>query len=224
MVAEALQECPLGGQWVIRKDGDGMTIVVPPAVSKEEVIGEFPPRVDRGLRRSNARLTPEARLRIRMAVTHGDVVVDEDDLIGGPALVEAARIRDIAPLRRAMNAAPGAFVGLVLADHVYRTSVLEGDPALMPQAYRKVVAKAKEYREPAWIRLWGAELPAEGAPDGPDTGPTEPGPRSDASDVPDGDAGRRIVGDVYDTRVGTVNGPFVVGKGATSHTGTPHGR
>ncbi|WP_229399650.1 hypothetical protein [Micromonospora okii] len=209
-----------------------MTIVVPSVVSKEEIIGEFPPRVDRELRRSNAGLLPEAQLRIRMAVTHGDVVVEEDDLMGGPALVEAARIRDIAPLRRAMAAAPEAFLGLVLADHVYRTSVRDGDPALLPRAYRRVVAADKDYLEPAWIRLWGVELPGDTATVDAGTnptGPTEP-PSPTASTSPPGPdratatpeevergADGRGAGDTYDISVGVVQGGFAVGRNATSH-------
>ncbi|WP_203992717.1 hypothetical protein [Micromonospora lutea] len=223
-VAATLEECPLGSQWVLRKDGDSMTIAVPSAVSKEEVIGEFPPRLDRWLRRSNAGRTPETQLRVRMAVTHGDVIVEENELVGGPALVEAARIRDIAPLRRAMTAAPDAFVGLVLADHVYRNSVRDGDPALMPRAYREVVAEAKGYRAPAWIRLWGVEHPTEDASADRGTDSSHPTPKPVAADAEERNAGPPSGGDTYNTSVGSVTGSLAIGKGATSYTGTSDGR
>jgi len=219
-VKTARLECPLGEHWVLRMDGDGMTIAVPPPVSKEEVLGEFPHRVDRGIRRFNAGRDEKELLRIRMAMTHGDVVVVEDDLQGGHALVDAARIRDIAPLREAMEVRPEAFVGLVLSDEVYRTAVLDGDPALIPHAYREVVAATKSYRAPAWIRLLGAELPRDGsAADLPSGGDDRPKGGDGAASVP-----AEPGGDTYNTRVDTVTGPFAIGRGATARQGNPNGR
>jgi hypothetical protein len=156
-IGSAVADCPLGAKWLIRRDGDSMTIAVPPDVGTGEVLGELPHRVDREVRRYNFGRTPESQLWIRMAVTHGDITVDGDRLLGGDPLVEAARIRDIDPLRAAMAAAPQAYLGLVLTDEVYRTSVREGDPALMPDAYRRVAAEAKNYDGSAWVRLLGAE-------------------------------------------------------------------
>ncbi|MEU8179906.1 hypothetical protein AB0B86_03900 [Micromonospora sp. NPDC049047] len=218
-VHASVADCPLGEKWVLRRDGDSMTIAVPPAVSKGEVLGEFPHRLDRELRRFNAERTPQAQLRIRMAVAHGDVVVDGDQLLGGDGLVEAARVRDITPLRLAMDAAPDAYVGLVLPDAVYRTSVRDGDPALMPHAYRQVRASSKRYEGTAWIRLIGVDLPRDGNRGPREAVPAEPGsvPRDAAAQPSAGDTARSA-GDTYNTRVGTINGTFVLGRGARAGT------
>jgi len=165
-IGTATAECPLGAKWLLRRDGDSMTVAVPPEVSKGEVLGEFPHRVEREVRRFNSGRTPESQLWIRVAVAHGDVVVDGGELLGGNALIDAARIRDIDPLRAAMSAAPEAYIGLVLTDDVYRTSVRGGDPALMPNAYRQVEVKSKGYEGTAWIRLLGADPPGDGGPGG----------------------------------------------------------
>jgi hypothetical protein len=161
-VAATVSECPLADRWLLRRDGDSMTIAVPADVGKGEVLGEFPHRIDRELRRYNSERIPEGQLRIRVSISHGDVVVAKGELVGGDALVEAARIRDIKPLRRAMSARPRAYVGLVLTDDVYRT-VRDGDPSLMPDAYRLVEAEEKDYQGKAWIRLIGVDTPGDEA-------------------------------------------------------------
>jgi hypothetical protein len=225
-VVASVADCPLGEKWVLRRDGDSMTIAVPPAVSKEEVLGEFPHRLDRELRRFNAGLTPQAQLRIRMAVAHGDVVVDGDQLLGGDGLVEAARVRDIDPLRRAMDAAPDAYVGLVLPDAVYRTSVRDGDPALMPHAYRQVGARSKRYEGTAWIRLIGVDLPRDGDGGPREAVPAEPVPAPRHGDAAPsardaaqstGDAAPST-GDTYNTRIDRIRGPVAFGRGARAGT------
>ncbi|MEU8213656.1 hypothetical protein AB0B85_31145 [Micromonospora sp. NPDC049044] len=225
-VHASVADCPLGEKWVLRRDGDSMTIAVPPAVSKGEVLGEFPHRLDRELRRFNAERTPQAQLRIRMAVAHGDVVVDGDQLLGGDGLVEAARVRDITPLRLAMDAAPDAYIGLVLPDAVYRTSVRDGDPALMPHAYRQVRASSKRYEGTAWIRLIGVDPPRDG-----DGGPREAVPAEPGSVPRDGDAAPSAgdaapsagdaapsAGDTYNTSIDTANGPLAIGRHARAGT------
>jgi hypothetical protein len=217
-VAATVSECPSADGWLLRRDGDSMTIAVPAEVGKGEVLSEFPHRIDRELRRFNSVRVPEGRLWIRAAVSHGDVVVADGELLGGDALVEAARIRDIEPLRRAMDAMPQAYVGLVLTDDVHRT-VREGDPSLMPEAYRLVEASAKDYRGRAWIRLIGVEAPGGGGGGGP-TGtreprPPEPGPfprgapdprPADAESFPGGR-------DSYITRVDVNHGSIRNGPG-----------
>jgi hypothetical protein len=184
-IGTAMAECPLGATWLPRRDGDSMTIAVPANVGKGQVLGEFPPRVERELQRYNSGRTPEAQLWFRMAVAHGDVVVDGNgQLLGGEALVEAARIRDIDPLREAMDAAPEAYIGLILTDEVYRTSVRDGDPALTPNAYHRVEAKSKSYQGTAWIRLLGIAPPRHGGPGGPREPRTPtPGPRPPSGDI-----------------------------------------
>jgi hypothetical protein len=74
---------------------------------------------------------------------------------GGGALVRVVGLRDIEPLRSALDWVPDAVVGLAVSDHFYRSVVWEGDPGLMPGAYRRVLAAPGT----AWIRLIEYDVP-----------------------------------------------------------------
>ncbi|HWS34759.1 MAG TPA: hypothetical protein VN408_18705 [Actinoplanes sp.] len=162
-VRKVVTACDTEGRWSVRPDGDGMTITVPAGVPTGQILEDFPPAVSREILRFNYGRDQENRLRIRMAVTRGEVGMSEGLPSGGFAVTEAARIRDNEPLRQAMTAAPATVVGLVLPDEIYRRVVAEGDPALLATDYRKVVAETKTYTAEVWIRLIGPAQPGPGA-------------------------------------------------------------
>jgi hypothetical protein len=141
-VTSALADTPGGSGWIRRPDGEGETLLAPAGTGRANVLAEFVPRLDRALRGHNRGPSAHLRVRVRVAIDHG-----------AATLLRAARLRDIEPLRRAMDNAPQAVVGLAVSDDYYRSEVLAGDPGLDPPAYQRVTAQAQRFYETAWIRL-----------------------------------------------------------------------
>ncbi|MEU4739598.1 substrate-binding domain-containing protein [Actinosynnema sp. NPDC023658] len=148
--------------------GDGVFVLVPADMPKSRVVGGLPRALLDELRRYNATRTDDARLRLRMAITAGEVQHDEHGAIGDEVTL-AFRLLDSRPLRDALDRST-ALVALIVSDRFY-DDVVRPDPAMDPGSFRRVDVEVKEVRGPAWLHVPHSGQ-AEVVPEGPVAGGT----------------------------------------------------
>ncbi|MEV0681236.1 substrate-binding domain-containing protein [Actinosynnema sp. NPDC050436] len=142
--------------------GDGLFVLVPAGVPNSRVVSALPHALVGQLRRYNAMFRPQTGIRLRAAITAGEVLNDGNGVMGD-GLVLAFRLLDCAPLREELKRRPGE-LALIVSDRFYRDVVRE-DAGCDPDSFRRVAVDVKEVRGTAWI----------GRPDHP-RAPTRPRP------------------------------------------------
>lgn len=130
--------------------GDGALILVPPDVPKTRLSDQLPGRLAVALRRHNAACSPEARIRLRVALHAGEVHHDPNG-VTGEALNFGFRLLDAPVLRSVLKSCDDVFA-LIMSEWFYR-EVVRHDPATEPGRYRQVQVAVKETDTTAWIRL-----------------------------------------------------------------------
>ncbi|WP_461119845.1 nucleotidyl cyclase domain-containing protein [Saccharothrix stipae] len=128
--------------------GDGVFVLVPADVPKSRVVGGLPHALLGELRRYNATRNEEARIRLRIAITAGEVQHDEHGVVGDEVTL-AFRLLDAKPLRAALDRSTALFA-LIVSDRFY-DDVVRPDPALDPESFRRVHVDVKEVRGRAWL-------------------------------------------------------------------------
>ncbi|WP_285751580.1 hypothetical protein [Lentzea sp. NBRC 105346] len=157
----------------LRVDGDSVTIVAEAAVASSRLIADFILReVLVALEDENRSRAAGYRLRLRMAVAAGEVVLDPPH-VAGDAVVLAARLRDSQALRDAMSAAPQRNLGLIVSDRVYQDVVSHGERGLGAKRFDPVPVSVKPFRGQGWIHVPEGEPAPPPAPAPAD--PPEPG-------------------------------------------------
>ncbi|WP_308199261.1 substrate-binding domain-containing protein [Saccharothrix sp. S26] len=136
--------------------GDGVFVLVPPDVPKSRVVGGLPHALLGEVRRYNATRTEDARIRLRMAVTAGEVQHDEHGVVGDEVTL-AFRLLDSRPLREALGRST-AVLALIVSDRFY-DDVVRPDPAMAPESFRRVAVDVKEVRGHAWLHVPEAGVP-----------------------------------------------------------------
>lgn len=139
--------------WFRRPEGDSTTLVIPPTVPLPWVATGLAGLVADALRRRNRHLNEFGRLRLRLAIAHGDVVLRLPHF-GGAAVALAVWLCEASELKAALAAAPERDQLLIVSDRCYAALAGSVDEA----AFRRVVVPAGGEREIAWLRT------------GPDTG------------------------------------------------------
>jgi Predicted integral membrane protein len=91
---------------IVKLTGDGLLVEFPSVVSAVACAVD----IQRGIHGRNAKVSPETRIELRIGVNIGDVIVEEDDILGDGVNV-AARLEGIAPVG-------GIFVSQSVRDHV----------------------------------------------------------------------------------------------------------
>jgi tetratricopeptide (TPR) repeat protein len=146
--------------------GDGVLVLVPPLVPKALFVESLPGHLAGALREHNALHSPQARIRLRMALHAGEMHLDSHGVTGRSVNL-AFRLLEADELKSALARAAGPVALIVSAwffDEVVRSS-----PASDPGAYRKVEVAVKETSTSAWILAPGfsqkpvrpRQLPAE---------------------------------------------------------------
>ncbi|MEV0679887.1 hypothetical protein AB0I60_25510 [Actinosynnema sp. NPDC050436] len=151
---------PIGSSFR-RVDGDSATLVVEACVAKAWVLADFVLReVPIALGEVNRAANPAHRLRLRVAVDHGETVMDVPH-VGGDPVVVTARLVDAPRFRQALVDAPAQDLGLIVSDRFYNEVVRRGERGLDRVGFRPIHVPAKDFRRLGW--LWvppGGEPPA----------------------------------------------------------------
>ena len=128
--------------------GDGLLMVVPPAVPTTKVMEHLLTGLPLALKRHNHIYADAVQIQLRVAVDVGPVVTDIMG-VSGEAIIVTARLVD-APTLKAAIAKSGANLGVITSAFVYETVIRHGrDPA----GYRQIQVDVKESRIPAWMQI-----------------------------------------------------------------------
>ncbi|MFI5568572.1 adenylate/guanylate cyclase [Streptomyces sp. NPDC051740] len=130
--------------------GDGVLVVIPPALPVGALFTDVLPRLEDGLgrRRRSAPL-----LRLRIAVHTGAVHRDRHGLAGN-AVNHVFRLCDGEPLRQALDEATSD-TALLVSEAVHDTVVRAGLPGVEPTTFHAVTLQVKETRAKAWLHVVG---------------------------------------------------------------------
>nr|WP_052477699.1 hypothetical protein [Kibdelosporangium sp. MJ126-NF4]CEL13370.1 hypothetical protein [Kibdelosporangium sp. MJ126-NF4]CTQ99060.1 hypothetical protein [Kibdelosporangium sp. MJ126-NF4] len=162
--------------------GDGAVILIPAEFPKVWLVDNWQQRLLAALRRYNAVHAPEARIRLRVVVHHGEVYQNRDGVVSH-AVNLAFRILG-ASEAQTQQSATDAMLALIVSDDFYRDVVVD-EPAADPATYRRIAVSVKQTQTVAWFRLPG--VPDSALPWGLPQQPERPisTPLSELSDLVD---------------------------------------
>ncbi len=144
---------------LLQDRGDGFLGVVDAAVSNILLVADFVHGLQSALRSYNRDRNKSGRIRLRIALHQGEVIIDGAG-VAGDAIVVAARLLDSAPLRRLLDSDDSADLALALSPEFYQSTVAERHSDLDPAAYREVtVTVPNRYQGKAWVTLPSASTP-----------------------------------------------------------------
>lgn len=148
--------------WTRQDSGDGILALVPPAIPKASLVADLLRELKIELNRLNAPRSDKGRMRLRVVMHHGDVLVDGTGY-AGTAIVIASRLLDSNPVRKALDQTPEAELAVILSDRMFED--VEGQRGLFRGDFQPVtvVDKQKRFEGRAWIHIPGtrpSDLPA----------------------------------------------------------------
>lgn len=163
--------------WFRRFDGDSATVAFPASVPKAWIAAELTRQLELALLGFNEHLDRLHRLRLRMALDHGDVMIDEPNIAGEPVTV-TARLSESTDLRNALRVAPETNLALIVSERFFDEVIRQKTLGLDPADFRHVAVEVRHFSGHGWLRKvhrpHGSDLaegePAPSAPD-PDRGP-----------------------------------------------------
>jgi tetratricopeptide (TPR) repeat protein len=171
---QALQEAfaRTGIGWAdceVEDRGDGILVLVPPAVPKSWLVVAVPSRLTELLVRHNAACPAQAQIRLRMALHAGEVHQDKHGFVSS-SINRAFRLIESPASRTALQQSSGV-VALIVSDWFYE-EVVRHHPGAAPSRFEQVRVVMKETEMAAWVRV----LAAGDALAWRDTGPVTPAP------------------------------------------------
>jgi hypothetical protein len=169
----------------LQDTGDGFLITIASTVSKAIVAAEFVERLRVALSNYNLAHDGAARLRLRLALHHGDVIHDRTGWAGSGVIV-GARLVDSPPIRDAIEENANADLALIVSSTVYDTVIKERYLGINPDLYRQVDVRMKKFEGSAWLTLPGYAATIRAADTGASGGSAGRGARPGARPGADG--------------------------------------
>ena len=142
--------------------GDGVLLVFGRMVSEAALAGPLLDHLRSELERHNIDAELEDWLRLRVAVSHGQLARDPHGW-SGEALTRTFRLANAATVKRSLRDAGRAQCVVVCSDDFF-DGVVKHDRATHPETYRKVQLQVDKTEAPAWIRVPGYRQPPLLAP------------------------------------------------------------
>jgi class 3 adenylate cyclase len=136
--------------------GDGLLIVVPPAVPIKGLIDPLPERLRALIRWHNHVSRDAAGIQLRAAAHIGPVEYDGHGFVGTDINL-LFRMLEARPLKTAL-AGSGAELALIVSDYVYTNLVRRYPSLVTPDAFRPVKFQIKNNRVRAWTYLPGLSI------------------------------------------------------------------
>jgi hypothetical protein len=137
-----------------RIDGDSVTMALPAAIPRAWIAADLVLReLTIALGDLNRSVVDGDRLRLRVAIDHGELVVGPRPHLAGDAVARAARLLDGEPLRLAMRQRPEAPLGLIVSDRFFHEVIVNRERDLDPDEFTRVTVSVKDFEEAGWIRL-----------------------------------------------------------------------
>jgi hypothetical protein len=131
--------------------GDGAMVLLDPRLPASRVVEVLIPRLGASLTERNRRVASDERLRLRVAVHRGEVLIDPHGFVGG-ALVEASRLSNTAVLREQLDAT-SADMAVIVSDLVWRELLESRREPLDPDAYHPVGFSTHGVVTRAWVHV-----------------------------------------------------------------------
>ncbi len=138
--------------------GDGLLVLVPPAVPKTYLVDGLPRALAIELAKHNSVHPTRERIQLRMAVHAGEVSYD-DHGVTGPSVNLAFRLIDATEFKAALAESSGALA--VVVSPWFFDEVVRHSPASRPASYRSISVRVKETDTTAWITVPGHHLPGD---------------------------------------------------------------
>ncbi len=135
--------------WVKQPGGDGELAVLPTTEPEPRVVDDFVRKLAAALRHHNRDLRPERRLRLRVAIHHGNAMPASNGF-SGQGVVVVSRLVSSQPIRKALIASDGD-LAVIVSRQVFMDTVIQGHTSFDPNAFRKVRIQNKEFSDDAWI-------------------------------------------------------------------------
>ncbi|WP_041940963.1 MULTISPECIES: effector-associated domain EAD1-containing protein [Frankia] len=140
---------------LLQDRGDGYLGAVHGSVAKVSLASDFVRELQIAQRAYNNGREPDSRLRLRMSLHHGDVIIDGTGA-PGDAVVVAARLIDAPQVRALLERYPDADLVLALTPEYYRETAAESLRDLDPTKFREIdVSVGDKYTGTAWVTLPG---------------------------------------------------------------------
>jgi hypothetical protein len=139
-------------QWDIQQQGDGELALLPPGIDESDVITSLMHHVTSGLHRYNRDASPDARLRMRIAVHEGLTYIAESGF-AGDAVNTVCRLRDAREARNALRNTKNDVV-LIVSERIFRDVICGDDSYELPAASfteTEIVMADKGFRAQAFI-------------------------------------------------------------------------
>jgi class 3 adenylate cyclase len=136
----------------INHRGDGVLVVVPPTISKADLLEPLLPRLARTIHAANADPAVD-RIRLRVAVHAGELIQDATGWFGTD-LNLACRLVDAEAAYARLRASSESDVVLIVSDVIYQGVIRHGYHGLDPADYQRVRVRVKEVDAIGWLRTW----------------------------------------------------------------------
>lgn len=149
---------PLHGHWIISDTGDGLLVLVEPAVGTANVLRALLDRLADGLVVHNRLAVPVAQLRVRVVLHAGHVMLD-DEMAVGEQVTHAFRLLDADSLRHRLSRSREPLV-VAVSQHVYEQVVRQRPLGLDPDDFEPLHFQVKETSAEAWVHVRGGRIPA----------------------------------------------------------------
>ncbi|MFL6144891.1 MAG: hypothetical protein ACJ72N_23875 [Labedaea sp.] len=149
----AVRDAGIGWANVVVEDrGDGLILLIPPSVSKVDILDPLIPRLAEEIREYNATVPLGLKIRLRVAIHAGEVDRDGHGWIGNDLII-ACRLVNGEPLYQRLAHHPAASLVLVVSDLIYQGVVRHYYRNIDPGHYTRVQVSAKEFDAPAWLHI-----------------------------------------------------------------------
>ena len=149
MTAASLR--PIWSQCSYEDRGDGLLIVVRPAIPTAQVLEYLLVALPIALKRHNSIYGTGARIQLRVALDVGPVT--SDDLgVSGQVIINAARLLEAPDLKDSV-AANHANLGIVVSDFIYQSVIRHADVLSDPGAFTEIDVIVKEATLRGWTQM-----------------------------------------------------------------------
>ncbi|SNY55410.1 RIP homotypic interaction motif-containing protein [Paractinoplanes atraurantiacus] len=209
VIAEAVERSSSSSRWIRSYRGDGEVTVAPPDVPAAWLLWDFLNTIHSSAAAYNRNKKHDAevdhRLRLRIGMAGGDVLIEDGVDRAGDPFVLAARLQSSAAAREATEALPDAPVVAVISDDIYQRVVPYGANGLQPTNFRAVAVDVNGRAGTAWLYVPHSYPPHVAATSARPSAPPAPKPAppaaskygvqvNDSSGVQIGDNGQMWVG------------------------------
>lgn len=133
--------------------GDGMLVVLPPAIPADALADPIPDRIRRLIRRYNRVSCEAARIKVRVAAHIGPVHHDGYGFVGR-AICLLCRLLDASSFKRMLSDS-GADVAIIASGYMYENVIRRSPSVIDPDLFRPLPVRVKETRTRAWAYIPG---------------------------------------------------------------------